>query len=301
MRQNNIFEISGKVIHINKLNFFGLFHRSENGRFILAWSDYDPASKIGGMREKGYGRYVLIEKGKVILQGKLERPNDGKVSNLGIFILNDWMFGQELRGTFYAFDSSGKLLIKHTCNANLYNNGLSNDGRYAVCQTAPNDGEDGNKLFFFNLQERRLVWKHEPIPGWAKNYYFDTIQQVLYLIYEDGRRYRYSFDGNFLDKKKWERERIYFISGYELLTIAEGKRQQLKSTNANLSQYDEIINLLNMALARGVSRNTQARIHKIIGEIYYKCGHKSEAIKHFEMAMSLNPKVGVKKLLKKLK
>ncbi|MGB4752013.1 MAG: tetratricopeptide repeat protein [Fervidobacterium sp.] len=51
----------------------------------------------------------------------------------------------------------------------------------------------------------------------------------------------------------------------------------------------------------GLSENTQARIHRNIGEIYYKRGQNSKAIEHFEIAVSLNPKVGVKRLLDKLK
>ena len=306
MRLSHIFKIigdfiSGDFVSIDKLYFFGSSHRSENGRFILKWSDYDPKSRSSGPRKKGHGRYVLLDGGKIILQGKLERPNDGKVSNQGIFILNDWMFGEGSKGTFYAFDAKNKRLIRHKCDANLYNNGLSNDGQYAVCQTFYSDGEDGNMLFFFNLREKRLVWKCEPKTGWAKDYRFDTVQQVLYLLYDNGRSYRYSFDGNFLDEERWEKERINFASGYELLSIAEAKRQQLESTNADLSLYDEVIDLLKRALDKGVSENTQARIHRNIGEIYYKRGQNSKAIEHFEIAVSLNPKVGVKRLLDKLK
>jgi len=159
MRLSHIFKIicdfiSGDFVSIDKLYFFGPSHRSENGRFILKWSDYDPKSGIGGARKKGHGRYVLLDGGKIISQGKLERPNDGKVSNQGIFILNDWMFGEGLKGTFYAFDAKNKRLIRHKCDANLYNNGLSNDGQYAVCQTAYSDGEDGNMLFFSTCERK---------------------------------------------------------------------------------------------------------------------------------------------------
>jgi len=120
-------------------------------------------------------------------------------------------------------------------------------------------------------------------------------------LYDKGRSYRYNFNGNFLDAERWEKERINFVSGYELLTIAETKKQQLESMNADLSLYDDVIGLLKQALDKGVSENTQAHIHRNIGGIYHKRGANSEAINHFETAMRLNPKVGVKKLLEKLK
>lgn len=289
-------------IKIAKLDFHGQYHQSENGRYILAWSDFDSNSKILGFREKGHGRYVLLEDGKIKVQGKLERPNDGKVSNQGIFIINDWMFDPGLNGTFYAFNADGQELIQHKCEANLLNNGLSDDGKYAVCQTANNsEGDDGNKLFFFDLKDRKFVWKRKPETGWTKEYLFDTIQNVLFLIYNK-KGFRYSFvNGAFIDSELWEKDSINFANGYQLLEIAEEKKRQLELKNADLLCYDEVMGLLKRALEKGVSENTQARIYRTIGEINYMHGEIAEAIKNFEMAIKLNPAIGVKKLIKQLK
>ncbi len=291
----------GNFIHIDKLDFHGQHYQSNNGKFILAWSDFDPKSKVGGFRKSGYGSYVLLEAGKIKLHGESERPNDGKVSNQGVFILNDWMFGEGLKGTFYAFNAFGQKLIQHKCEANLLNNGLSESGEYAVCQTAHNDqGDDGNKLFFFDLKEQKLVWKHTPETGWTKDYRFDIAERTLLLTY-DNMSFRYSFiDGTFIDSDRWEKERINFASGYQLLEIATEKKKQLEFINADLQCYDEVIVLLKRALEKGVSENTQARIYRTIGDIHYMRGEIAEAIEDFEVAIKLNPAIGVKKLLKKL-
>jgi tetratricopeptide (TPR) repeat protein len=292
----------GNFIHIDKLNFHGQHHQSDNGRFIIAWSDFDPKSRISGFRKSGYGSYVLLDEGKIILHGELERPNDGKVSNQGVFILNDWMFSECLNGTFYAFNVEGQKLIEHKCEANLLNNGLSEDGEYAVCQTANNlQGDDGNKLFFFNLKEQELVWKHTPETGWTKEYSFDKKQMMLGLTYGN-KCFRYSFvNGTFIDSDLWKKERINFANGYQLLVIAEEKKKHLELINADLQGYDEVIKLLKRALEKGVSENTQARIYRIIGDIHYMRGENVKAIEDFEAAIKLNPDIGVKKLLKKLR
>jgi len=200
-------ECSPHSFNIYRLNnvgdfYIGDFHRSENGRFILSWSDIADLGAEGirgGAREKGFGRYLLIDEDKLILQGKLERPHDGKVSDQGIFILNDWMFGSGLIGTFYAFDLNGQKLIQHKFRANLFNNGISRDGRFAVCQTLDSNNEDGNRLCLFDLIERRLMWKLEPTPDRADKYGFEPDKRILYLLYENGMTYRYGFDGSFLD------------------------------------------------------------------------------------------------------
>lgn len=108
--------------------------------------------------------------------------------------------------------------------------GLSEDGEYAVCQTAHNgEGDDGNKLFFFDLKDRKLVWKRAPETGWTKEYLFDKIQNILSLIY-DNKSFRYSFiNGTFIDFEQWEKERINFVSGYRLLKRASEKGVNIKS------------------------------------------------------------------------
>jgi tetratricopeptide (TPR) repeat protein len=301
-------ELNGGSLAIHKLNYHGEFHRSENGRFILSWSDMDLeacrtwAGEIrAGSREKGHGGYLLLDEDKIILQGKLERPNDGKVSDQGVFILNDWMFKVEQIGTFYAFKPNGQKLIQHKFNANLYNNGLSKNGKFAVCQTANSDNEDGNKLSFFDLDKQKLMWKIEPIPQWANNYGFDVEKEILSLFYENGRTYRYDFNGNFLDSEKWEKEQFESANGYELFEMAMEKKEELKSRIANLSTYNEFISLMKKALEKGVSEYYQSLIHRELGETYQKIGILAEAIYHFEKAISLNPKIGVKKVLKSLK
>ena len=46
-------------------------------------------------------RYLLLEGSAVTIEGRIQRPNDGKVADNGAFILNDWMFGDALQSTFY--------------------------------------------------------------------------------------------------------------------------------------------------------------------------------------------------------
>jgi hypothetical protein len=97
-----IVKISDTFVTVEDIGFFGPYSQSNNGRFLVAWSDSDPSSGSGGFREGGLGTYVLAEYGSVILDGKAERPNDGRVADNGTFIFNDWMFGSGLKSTFFA-------------------------------------------------------------------------------------------------------------------------------------------------------------------------------------------------------
>src|ERR1700751_4224721 len=79
-------DLGSKMLTIPALDFFGLYERSPNGRFRVAWRDGD--GNRGGARQDGLGHYVLIDQDRVVARGRMERPNDGKVADNGNFILN---------------------------------------------------------------------------------------------------------------------------------------------------------------------------------------------------------------------
>ncbi len=204
MDKSNVPDVKqfGYFIRIKSIDFFGVFTISQNGKYILAWRDSSPSDGIGGARDKGMGAYVLLENNNVVLIGEMERPNDGHVTDNGTFVLNDWMFGGELQGTFYAIDRQGNLLIKKVLKANLYNNGISSDGDFAVCQTCNSDTPDGSNLYFFDLPKGVMLWSKPPERGWASSYEFDSNKRLLYLIYGEAEKSLYAFSGEFLGNEK---------------------------------------------------------------------------------------------------
>jgi hypothetical protein len=49
------------------------------------------------------------------------------------------------------------------------------------------------------LREGQLLWAKEPETGWADSYEFDVSSRVLYLVYRDGKKYAYGFNGKLLE------------------------------------------------------------------------------------------------------
>lgn len=143
-------------LRIRSRDFFDPYSRSPNGRYAIAWSDADRDGSVGGFRFRGEGEYLLVEDEAIRVCGRLQRPNDGKVANNGTFVINDWEFGEGLKGTFYSFDCSGSLMLSKHFSANLYNNGLSPNGEIAVCQTLHSDNEDASLLTLFDLSQDSL-------------------------------------------------------------------------------------------------------------------------------------------------
>lgn len=288
--------------YADEISFFGKYSKSQNGLYTIAWSDFDKKSGIGGFRTSGEGTYLIAKRNEILHIDKLQRPNDCKISDNGNYIINDWLFGDGLKGIFYAFDQSGITLIKHRFSANLYNNGISSNGNFGVSQTCNSDSGDGNILCFFDLEKKSLLWKIHPTIGWASSYHFDCEKKELHLTYREKGSYRYTYDGQFLNTEKWESEKINFMSAFDISGIAK-ERFYSEKNNLNETKAEEILSLFDTALSKGFDNypNEKANIYRLKGEILESMGKIDVAINFYESAIELNPKVGIKRHLKELK
>ena len=289
-----------KFVDIKSPRFFGTYNTSLNGLYAIACSDSDYQSSNGGCRESGCGRYALLSGQNILLWGKIPRPYGGQVADNGTFIINDLMFGNELRGTFFAFNRQGAILVKKMVNAHILNLGISDNGSYACFQTANSDNNnDGNSLFIYKLFNGTQISQFSPLCGVASKYCFDETNALIHLIYNTEKSYRFSFQGDFIDKELWLQDREREATGYFAFELAKEKLALIKSTT--LSDYTGVISLLERSVAEELSDYTKARVNRIWGEIHYKCEDVSNAVRYFEMAIIFDKKIGVKKLLEKLK
>ena len=290
-------------VRVDELDFFGKYSKSADGHYLVAWSDSDRSTRSGGFRTTGSGSYLLARDGVVVAQGIAERPNDGKVSNAGIFIINDWMLGDGLKGTFRAYAQNGSSILSFRFAANLYNNGISEDGRYAVCQLCNSSNDDGGTLALFDLVNGHLLWKRVPETGWANSYSFRGPEQRITLHYSKRGAFDYDFSGVFLDVEKWNATAIDFASGYELHSMAKGKFSLVREGKASPEALDEIMALLKLALTRSLEHlpKERAAVHKTIGEIHEHRGNRQAALAEYEIAISINPNVGLKRKVTSLR
>lgn len=291
------------LLTINSMNFLGQYSVSPNGSYTIAWEDADRDSGLGGFRNSGLGTYVLLLNDEVLIRGRLERPNDGRVANNGAFVINDWMFGEDLSGIFYAGDSENNVLLKHSFQANLLNCGISSEGQFAICQTCNSDNADGGLLCLFDLLACKLLWEKEPETGWASEYRIDTDQGLVSLFYQDLGEFKYRLSsGVFLDKKAWIESKTANGSGFDLFYIAKEKLSEL-GDRASSEEYRSVLDLLGIALDRDLRDypNQRATILRTMGEVFEFLDDAPSAISRYEMALDLNSKIGVKRRLDQLR
>lgn len=283
--------------------FFGPFSKSPNGRFLLAWQDADPNGNVGGHRDSGEGEFLLFDEERLVAEGRMERPNDGRVADNGTFILSDWRFGDQLRSTFYAFDRTGKVLLRREFGANTMKSDLSPNGRFAVYLTAGGNHPDANKLTFFDLEDGEELWSKWPESGVPDAFEFEPSEALIWLIYENKGRYAYSMtDGDFLDWDRWETERVDWASAFELSHIG---RERLDRAGGALDLQDgaEIAFILKKAIATGIDEypSEHAKVLRSLGELWERLGDDAEALRCFEQADAAYDKAGVKRRIASLR
>lgn len=280
-------------------DFFGRAHRSPNKRWIVGCNDSDGAGR-GGYREGGHGRVVLVDHPVDRLmheQHCFARPMDAAVSNTGNYIVQDGGFGSALQGDVVAIDSDGRERYRRHYSANVFNIGLSKCGRYAVVQTANAPSDDGNLLEVLDLERCGQVFSVEPATGWADEYSFEVDAKgrltALNVEHKGLGRFTYSASGDFQDAQVFQAAQL--VRG-DYGTRLMAARDLLK-TAATPDNARKALNSADTALADGAKDRPDwgAIAHRVRGESYEVLGELREALQAFELALSLNPKVGVQK------
>lgn len=277
-------EHGGRIVSLPELDLVGERATSPDGRFVLVWSDRHWADD-----EPVGGRFVLIDDGAVILDRRMARPHDGKVAADGTFILNDWGDSDTLSGTFHAFRSNGSTILSRAYSANLLNNGLSGDGRLAVCQACNAPGSpDGSILTLFDLERgaETAAWVAES--GWARAYDFPEGGKRVRMLRGDRPALDYSLSGEFLDRRLWLEDEVRRGTLYVIRkALAEGEA-------ATGLSHEDLRAGLRQALQEGDER-FEAEAWRLLGEIEEDSGEPRAALEAYERALAVNPKVGVAK------
>lgn len=282
---NNEIEIDsygGRVVSVPELDMMGQLSTSPNGKYKLLWRDRG----WNGNEADPFGRYVLLNDGKIVVDARMDRPQDGKVADDGTFILNDWGQRNDLAGTFHAFSADGREILCRSYSANLLNNGLSENGQLAVCQTcnAPNS-PDSSILSVFELGAGKIIAEWTAESGWADNYEFADGDKVR-MLRKGKLPLHYSLTGNFLSRDIWLKDEV---SGGNLYVI----RKALAEVNDSSAVTVQILrDGIQTAISKADNRSLADAL-RLLGEIEEAAGNPKTALEAYDKALSENPKIGV--------
>ena len=268
----------------------GLHSSSPDGRYRLVWCEGDRITNEAGW-------YALLDEGRVVARGTAHRPNDGKVSNAGIFIINDWGWQDQLSGVFRAYRPDGTPIIARAFSANLFNNGLSDDGRLACCQTANAPSDDGGVLTTFDLFGGKEAGRFIVESGWAIRYEFPPDLEGLRLVYRDGV-YAYTLTGDFLQRDRWVSDRL---GRGDLLMVRRCLDEATSRPDAVLA--GRLLTSISVGLVHRDWRDDrpQAFGWRLRGEIEEAIGALEAALASYDKALAFDPKIGIKRRADRLR
>lgn len=294
--------INDLIFSIDSIQFMGIHSKSYSGEWIIAWDDSDGGGR-GGNRADGNGQYILYDCTNneiVVNDNKLQRPMKGSVADNGFFCFEDWMFGNDLSGVFYIFSPTGVVMLTKKFTANLFNSAISQNGRFAACHTSSGYTDDSNRLVFFDVINSCEIFSIQTDIERPEAYEFDEENRELIVGLKDLGKFRYSESGEFIDVQKYKDAKLNSINDFTAIREAE---ELLKNPSLSVEKVREILSVIISAKPRvgKFHSDWKATALKLQGLAHEKLGEDLKAIKAYEEAISLNPKVGVKRKMGALK
>ena len=291
--------------HIRSLDIEGRYIKSQNGQYAVIFdSGYGEQyqDQDGRMATRWIpGAFALVQNGNVIVSDNCPRPDEAAVSNNGNFVICELGDIGELKTTVHAYSTKTGLKTATEVQALPNCVGISDDGGFLAVQFCNSRSEDSGKLVLWNVDLSERIASFEPETGWPDKIRFRVTERVIILEYEKvgkKRSYRYSFDGEFLDRERYRIEEIEDASVSQMDYII---RRRFK--DAAEEDLPGLRALIDDTLSRSFAGEPGylASAYRLKGEIHEAMDERLPAIAAYERALDLNPKVGVKNRLKKLK
>ncbi|HUT97559.1 MAG TPA: hypothetical protein VM054_00615 [bacterium] len=283
------------MLIIDEIDFIGRYQVSVDKQYLVATMDGFNSDKIsiGGARDFGNGRILLAHNGKILFIKEIERPNDANVSNNGIVIVHDWLFGYTKReGVVYILDSGGNIIIEFKTACNLLESYISSDGKYALSITAGGDSYDTSKAILFNVDMRKVEWMKPTI-----SYIADDLCKDKVRLYSRRGSVTVCIDKiEVINVFKWELDFPVLYNPWVLKKFF--KNEKVTPTLESVGIFEEKL-LQNIKYVKVDEKGT-AIFYKLLGDCFEYL-NAEKAIQYYEKAVSLNNKIGVKKKINELR
>lgn len=210
---------------------------------------------------------------------------------------------QALSGLLFVVDERFNPRIVYQTLAPINACNISDNGKYAICQTEkiPGDNIDSGVYIILDLQ-KRIVVKRVPVVLGRRNIltlHIDEDSESFFVEYQGEDEIEFDFTGKSTDDNAVWRGRLTGTSGYERL---EAINEMIDTLSESYDPAkDEMLLPSISGLRDNVSPYQQSLMYKSLGECYMKNGFTDKAISAFTNGLRLNPNLAVKRSLSQLK
>jgi hypothetical protein len=270
--------------------FYGSEVYSPDGAYGVAINDaYEEDGR------KVNGKVALVKDGRVLFRKTLRRPMEAAVNNAGVVVCCDDL-NERLSGRFYCFDPTGGHLFSYDATANLDICAVSADSSLAFFESYGSEASDSNCLFIVDIAARSIV--HKFIRPFAFNKVeIDAKAQRLALTNADGFVFICDFTGRQMNRDEYEKRVIDVGELHQKISMFENKSPEERLNNSDYMKW------LHQSLTdeEMLRMYGKAWIYRRIGELNEGLGNDLLAIEHYQKALDVDAKIGVKRRLEILK
>lgn len=290
-----------KVTHmiVNGIDYFDC-SMSSNARFAVGARPQ--AGLPGGSHVQGRVVLVDMQLQRICYEMAVVHPHGPSVSDEGRVLIEDWKSTTELSGAVFAFASDGARLWTHSFRANIGESCISSDGARAYVQTC-NTHTAGAKLVLYDAESGNVLWS----------------QKGEYRVRFQGARLVSSVENSDATVSVFEFDESGKLPGayYDALRAADEARMRAIQEKSPFKKCSEAMGLLEGAYTdagRGLTlldefeseHPDEARKHhslvlRLRGHGARLKGENDRALELWERAMAIDPKIGLKREMAKLR
>jgi hypothetical protein len=241
----------------------------------------------------------VLDGDRIVVRGRMERPNDGHIADTGRFALTDWHFGSQRASTFTVTEPDGSIRLQRHYPVNAGSSCLSPDGRVAALALLSNPAEPdlSNQLIMFDVDRDAELWRVRLPIAW-RTMRIDPDRAALVLMQPDQAELSLRVSDGFVASEELRAVRLSSSPFGVVDVVTEELRDQTTPGPETLDQWDREL----LQATEGLVDRPRwlAKVARLRGEIAEHRGDQQAALTLYQQALELEPASGVRRRIEAL-
>lgn len=211
---------------------------------------------------------------------------------------------EKYTGIFAILDTDFNIILTINTKAYINSCGISDEGNYAIFNTAHSDTSDSEKCYFIDIVNNKILWKRALKENWKsiQSYHIDEKNQIIYIVHKD-YIVEYDFCGELAFPYKFESMKLK-LSDYSPYALNDEAVELIKimlETGIEQQKLNKVIKLLNASENNSkMSRYQLSLTYKLLGDLYAKNKNSAKALTFYNLGLQHNSRLPVKRLISQL-
>lgn len=279
---------------VSDLNYWGEVCKSPNEKFFVHYGTNLGEEEYGYQNGQSVTcKFLEIKNSKVALITELffERPDRVVINDEGFFVVREMFNDYDKANELHGFDPTGQLLSKRKWVASIGEISLDPNTPIVAFETFKSGSSDSEQIILFDIAADKEITRFNK-PFWCDELKLVPAKSMIVVSNRRFGEMKFDFSGTRLNEDEYIRSLI--VKG----KITEAVWFHEKEFDDELLFENE--NYVNLLLEGSnnpdfLMNYGEDKLHRRLGEFYEFQGDFEKTLAHWEKALALNPKVGVKR------